>query len=86
MNTLYILDSGSFWRFNNEQETYGSCPHQASSLKRETNIKQAIVINKGKYCEWRSLSARCYGRTLGELILVSVLELFGGGLRIEDEE
>lgn len=49
MSTLYILDNASFEllnarRFNNEPETYSSCLHQAYSLKRETNIEQAIAV------------------------------------------
>lgn len=53
LNTLYILDSSSFWRFNNELDTYGFCPHQAYSLIGR-HIKQAVAVNRGKYCEWRS--------------------------------
>ena len=44
-----------------------------------------LPLHKGKSCEWRSISMRCYGWTR-DLFLVCVLEPFWGGLRTEDEE
>lgn len=82
LNTLYILESATFQKFNNGQDTYGSCHHQAYSLW-ETDIKEAIAINKGKY------KCRSKYRVLRENTrwaqFQSVLEFFLGGVKIEDE-